>query len=176
METPEFSAGGPPPVIVAPAPKPRKSRGWMVASIILIVLLAFSLFGNLTQFVMQTFSFDRAFRSESFGTAREVGPRLEEVCLENNKSLNRIAVINIEGIITSHGSDGSGNSLVEVVQAQLDRAADDKKVKAVIIKMDSPGGEVLASDQIYKAIREFETTSKKPVVTSMGSLAASGGY
>ena len=148
----------------------------MVVSIVLIVLLAFSLFGNLTQFVLQTFSFDRAFHSETFGTAREVGPRLEEVYLENNKSQNKIAVISIEGIIASHGTDGLDGGLVEVVQAQLDRAADDNKVKAVLLKMDSPGGEVLASDQIYKAIREFEQHAKKPVVCSMGNLAASGGY
>ena len=47
--------------------------------------------------------------------------------------------------------------MVDVIQAQLDRAADDKRVKAVILKVDSPGGEVLASDEIYKAIREFQT-------------------
>ncbi len=146
----------------------------MLVAIISVVLLAFSLFGNLTQFVMHTLSFDSAFHSDTFGTAREVGPRLEEVYLENNKSPNKIAVISIEGIIASHGADGAG--LVEVVQAQLDRAADDNKVKAVLLKMDSPGGEVLASDQIYNAIRAFEHTAKKPVVCSMGSLAASGGY
>jgi protease-4 len=187
MDTPEFSAGGPPPIITAPTPQPpRKSRGWMIVAIILIVLLAFSLFGNLTQFVLQTLSLDRAFHSSNFSTAREVGPRLEEVYLENNKSDNKIAVIRIEGIITSHGSGDAENNMVELIQAQLDRAADDKSVKAVLLKMDSPGGEVLASDQIYNAIRDFETDEKdvngkpgrkgKPVVCSMGSLAASGGY
>ena len=176
MDTPEFSAGGPPPVIVAPQPKPRKSRGWMITSIILIVLLALSLFGNMTQFVMQTLSLNRVFHTDGFSTAREVGPHLDEVFLENNKSDNKIAVVNIEGIITGHGVDGEGSDPVTVIQAQLDRAADDKEVKAVIIKMDSPGGEVLASDQIYKAVRDFEDTSKKPVVCSMGNLAASGGY
>jgi protease-4 len=73
-----------------------------------------------------------------------------------------------------------------VIQAQLDRARADKHVKAVILKVDSPGGEVLASDEIYKAIRDFETDDAdvhgkadgkgKPVICSMGSLAASGGY
>jgi protease-4 len=177
METPpnppEFI---PPPIIVAPAPKPRKSRGWMIASIILIVLLAASLFGNLTQFVMQTLSLNRVFHSDTFGTAREVGPRLEEVFLENNKSENKIAVITIAGIITGQGVDGEDTDPVAVIQAQLDRASDDKNVKGVLLKMDSPGGEVLASDEIYRAIRDFEDTSKKPVVCSMGNLAASGGY
>jgi protease IV len=63
-----------------------------------------------------------------------------------------------------------------VIKAQLDRAADDKRVKAVILKVDSPGGEVMASDQINKVIVKFQEDSGKPVICSMGSLAASGGY
>jgi protease-4 len=45
--------------------------------------------------------------------------------------------------------------MVDVIQAQLDRATDDKRVKAVILKVDSPGGEVMASDEINKANREI---------------------
>ncbi len=67
--------------------------------------------------------------------------------------------------------------MVDVIKAQLDRAkADDKRVKAVILKVDSPGGEVLASDQINQAITDFQDKSGKPVICSMGSLAACGGY
>jgi len=75
--------------------------------------------------------------------------------------------------------------MVDVIKAQLDRAADDDDVKAVILKVDSPGGEVMASDEINKAIVDFEsdeadepglTHKSKPVICSMGSLAASGGY
>ncbi len=174
-----------PPVITPPAP-PRKSRGWMVAAIILMVVLAFSLFGNLAQLVGNALSFRNGLHTEAFGSAREAGPKLDEFVLENNKSQNKIAVISIDGIITSHEFDGDGNNLVDLVQAQLDRAADDKHVKAVLLKMDSPGGEVLASDEIYRAIRAFQTDDTdghgkvackgKPVICSMGSLAASGGY
>jgi len=177
----------PPPVIIAPPPTPpRRSRGWMVAAIILFVLLAVSLFGNLTQLVTSALSFKRGFHGESFGTAREVGPKLDECTLENNHSANKIAVITVDGIITSHDLNEAGNNMVDVIQAQLDRARDDRRVKAVILKVDSPGGEVLASDEIYKAIRDFETDEPsdhgkegrkgKPVICSMGSLAASGGY
>jgi protease-4 len=168
----------PPPPVIAPPPasRPRKRRGWMVAAIILFVLLVFSLFGNLTQLVTQTLSFKRGFHTEAFGSAREAGPKLDECLLENNKSPNKIAVITVDGIITSHELDEAGNNMVDVIKAQLDRAADDKRVKAVILKVDSPGGEVLASDEIYKDIREFQEDSKKPVICSMGSLAASGGY
>ena len=174
----------PPPVITPPPPpRPRKSRGWMVTAIILAVLLAFSGMVILGQFVTHALSYNHGFKSAS---AREVGPKLEECLLEDNHSDNKIAVITVDGIISGHDADEAGNNLVDVIQAQLDRAGDDKHVKAVILKVDSPGGEVLASDEIYKAIRDFETDEPddhgkpghkgKPVICSMGSLAASGGY
>ncbi|HZL35232.1 MAG TPA: signal peptide peptidase SppA [Tepidisphaeraceae bacterium] len=166
-----------PPVIVpAPAPRPRKSRGWMIATIILCVLLMFSLFAILTLLVAQSFSFQRAFHTEALGSGREIGPKLEECVLENNKSPDKIAVVTVDGLITSHEANEAGNNMVDVIKAQLDRAADDRRVKAVILKVDSPGGEVLASDEIYQDIRKFQEDSKKPVICSMGSLAASGGY
>jgi protease-4 len=55
-------------------------------------------------------------------------------------------------------------------------AEHDADVKAVILKVDSPGGEVLASDDINKAITKFQNDTQRPVVASMGTLAASGGY
>ena len=73
--------------------------------------------------------------------------------------------------------DQGGYNMVDVIKAQLKRAEEDDKVKAVILKVDSPGGEVLASDEISRAIGDFQTKPHgKPVVCSMGSLAASGGY
>jgi protease-4 len=167
-----------PPVIAPPPPKPRRSRGWMIFAIILLVLLCFSLFGNFAQFVHRMMSFPSGFNSFKNGTVtRTAGPKLDEFVLEDNDSrYNKIAVITVNGIITSHTSDQAGNNMVDVIKAQLGRAADDSRVKAVILKVDSPGGEVMASDEINKAITKFQIDSKKPVVCSMGSLAASGGY
>ena len=172
----------PPPVITPPPPSPRRSYFWMIFAIILLVLLAFSLLINLTQIVSHAFTFNRGFKSLS---AREVGPKLDECLLEDNGSHHKIAVITVDGIISSHSADDGGNNMVDVIKAQLDRAADDDDVKAVILKVDSPGGEVMASDEINKAIVDFEsdeadepglTHKSKPVICSMGSLAASGGY
>jgi protease-4 len=166
----------PPPVITPPPPaKPRRSWGWIIVSIILIVLLGFSLLGNLVQAVSHAIGggFERGFKTT---TAREVGPKLDECILEDNGAHNKIAVITVDGVITSHTPDQAGNNMVDVIQAQLDRAKDDKRVKAVILKVDSPGGEVMASDEINKAILKFQDESHKPVICSMGSLAASGGY
>jgi protease-4 len=178
----------PPPIITPPPPpaKPRKSRGWMIFAIILLVLLFISLFGNFTQFISRAFG--SGFSRSSFRTSmgREVGPRLEECVLKDNDVRSKIAVVTVDGIITDNARDQAGNNMVDVIKAQLDRAKDDDRVKAVILKVDSPGGEVMASDEINKAIADFQTDTPgessrpvkrgKPVVCSMGSLAASGGY
>jgi protease-4 len=168
----------PPPIIAPPPPpKSRKSRGWMIFAVILSVLLFISLFGNFTQFVSHVLNFNRGFSTSSYGYAHEVGPRLEECILKNNDATAKIAVITVDGIITGHAVNQAGNSMVEVIKAQLDRAKKDNKVKAVLLKVDSPGGEVMASDEINKAIADFQTGKHgKPVICSMGSLAASGGY
>lgn len=155
----------------------------ITAIVILAVSLALSLFGNFTQLISRALSFNRGFKTMN---AREVGPKLDEGVLEDNDSGNKIAVITVDGIITSHTADDAGNNMVDLIKAQLDRAADDNAVKAVILKVDSPGGEVMASDEINKAIADFESDEPaesgkpavkgKPVICSMGSLAASGGY
>src|ERR1039458_10581820 len=183
MENSSFSSPGvpppltPPPIITPPPPaKPRKSRGWMIFAIILLVLLFISLFGNFTQFISRAFG--SGFSRGSFRTsmAREVGPRLEECLLKDNDARSKIAVVTVDGIITDNARNQTGNNMVDVIKAQLDRAKDDDRVKAVILKVDSPGGEVMASDEINKAVADFQDKSHKPVVCSMGSLAASGGY
>ena len=70
--------------------------------------------------------------------------------------------------------------MVDDLKIQLEQAATDEKVKAVVLYVDSPGGEVTASDSIYTAVRKVRDggfgAKKKPVVVYMGSLAASGGY
>jgi protease-4 len=166
----------PPPVITPPPPaKPRRSWGWMIVSIVLIVMLGFSWLIIIALGVSHSLGggFNHGFKTT---TAREVGPKLDECILVDNNAHNKIAVITVDGVITSHTPDQAGNNLVDVIQAQLDRAKDDKRVKAVILKVDSPGGEVMASDEINKAILKFQDESHKPVIGSMGSLAASGGY
>src|SRR4029078_5016652 len=70
----------------------------------------------------------------------------------------------------------NGANMVDVVEEKLKRATQDKSVKAGILKVNSPGGEVLAADDIYNSVEQFQKTSHKPVIAAMGSLAASGGY
>lgn len=141
----------------------------MIFAIILLVLLFLSVLGNFGQFVSGIASMGGA-------PSRTAGPKLDEVLLQDNDSPNKIAVIRVNGIISSSEIDQTGYNMAELIRAQLERVQEDRRVRAVILKVNSPGGEVLASDNIYRAISEFEKKSGKPVVASMGSLAASGGY
>ncbi len=100
---------------------------------------------------------------------------LHEVVVRESSSHDKVAVISLEGVISGQVLSDVGSSLVELVGDQLERAAVEG-VSAVILKVDSPGGEVLASDEIYRLIQDFQEGHDIPVVASMGSLAASGGY
>lgn len=95
--------------------------------------------------------------------------------LENNGSRNEILVIELDGVIMG-GSVGRGPGIVEFVKDQLEVAKKRDSVKAVILRVDSPGGEVMPSDDIAALIAKFQKDSPKPVVAQMGSVAASGGY
>ena len=125
----------------------------MVFAIILLVLLGFSLLGNFGSLM------SGMFLSKGVKHTRTVGPRLEEVITEDNDASDKIAVIDVQGIISSHAFDSGGYGMVELIKAQLKQAEDDNRVKAVILKVDSPGGEVLASDEIYRAISDFQKNS-----------------
>jgi len=81
---------------------------------------------------------------------------------------NKIAIVRLEGIINSR--------LSEDMREQIKTAADDDKVKAVIIRTISPGGTVSASDRIHYEITKFRAETDKPVVAFMQGIAASGGY
>lgn len=84
-----------------------------------------------------------------------------------------VAVVRVEGTILSGDSkDSSANAVSGTVIAELESAAADPSVKAIVLRVDSPGGSVTGSAQIWEVINALE----KPVVVSMASTAASGGY
>jgi len=91
----------------------------------------------------------------------------------NTDSQNQIAVIYAQGEI--RGGEGDVNVIGEgSMRRSLQQARKNKDVKAIVLRVDSPGGSALTSDLIW---REIELTKKvKPVVVSMGNYAASGGY
>ncbi len=91
---------------------------------------------------------------------------------------NSVAIVRVEGVIQSgdapvdvFGSSADGAYSNNIIR-QLKAANDDPKVKAVVLRVNSPGGGVVASDEIYEQM----IAMNKPVVVSMGTMAASGGY
>ncbi|HVT30790.1 MAG TPA: signal peptide peptidase SppA [Lacipirellulaceae bacterium] len=81
---------------------------------------------------------------------------------------NKIAIIEVSGTILS-GEDS-------FAAKQIDRVRDDPDVVGVVLRINSPGGTITGSDYIYHHLRELVETRKLPMVVSMGSVCASGGY
>ena len=79
---------------------------------------------------------------------------------------DRIAVIRIEGVIIDS----------QVTIGELKRFSENPSVKAIVLRIDSPGGGVVPSQEIYDAVRQVRSKTSKTVITSMGNVAASGGY
>jgi protease-4 len=93
---------------------------------------------------------------------------------------DKVALIDVEGVIvnarTSGVLFGGGDNPVSLFRERLDAAADDPHVKAVVVRINSPGGAVTASDIMYRDLCNFRKHTGKPVVACMMDVAASGGY
>ena len=136
----------------------RKTWYWVIG-LVLVLLLVCGGFVGMGLLVASSFGTDGRSDGLAFGDA--------------------VAVVRVEGIILSGDappaspfSGDTGGAYSQVVIDHLKKANEDSKVKAVVLFVDSPGGSVFASDEIYLQINEME----KPIVAAMGSLAASGGY
>jgi protease-4 len=79
---------------------------------------------------------------------------------------DRIALIRVEGVILDS----------QTTIGELKRFSENPSVKAIVIRIDSPGGGVVPSQEIYDAVKRVRSKSNKAVIASMGSVAASGGY
>lgn len=91
----------------------------------------------------------------------------------------KVCVIDVSGLIVDAalpGLLGPGANPVDEAVARLEMARADEGVKAVVLRINSPGGSVTGSDVLFREIRRFRELSGKPVVVSMAEVAASGGY
>jgi protease-4 len=149
---------GPPPVM-APypvyPPPPRREGGWRI---LWRVLFTLSVLANVGLFLLLFFAILMVAAGGS-GVYRSVireGPRD-----------SKIAVINVSGLIDSREA--------EEVYRQMEAARQDRTVKGIIIRIDSPGGTISASDRIYQEILTYRKRGL-PVVAFLQGMAASGGY
>jgi protease-4 len=158
----------PPPMMLPPSARSGSSVIWKVLAVVFLVLFVVSLLWNLAGFSRGILPRPRAMTDRNLN--------LEELTVSATNSDNKIALIEVNGIIASGEIDRSGMDMVQYIKDQFKMAERDSDVKAVILKVNSPGGEVLASDEINKIITRFQDKTHRPVVASMGTLAASGGY
>ena len=92
---------------------------------------------------------------------------------DENNSENKIAIVNVEGAITT-GEASFGIAGSDTIVKNIRKAIKDDDVKALVLRVNSPGGGVYASELITNALQEFKDTNR-PIVSSMGDIAASGG-
>jgi protease-4 len=148
-----------PQVVREPWPPARPRRGFFGRLLLSLFLLVFvgSILLNLMLLGWAAMN------------AAEGDSRIQEKYVSHNRrATDKVAVISVEGVILE-AEDG-------FVKRQIDRVMDDKNVKAVVLRVDSPGGSVSGSDYIYHHLRTMLEKRKIPMVVSMGSIAASGGY
>ncbi|KXH87180.1 signal peptide peptidase SppA [Sporosarcina sp. HYO08] len=102
-----------------------------------------------------------------------------EAVIEEGSVHDRIAVVSLDGVIQDLGASSrflaSGYNH-QLFMSQLNDILEDQSVKGVVFKVNSPGGGVVESADIYDAIRKIQTEREIPIYVSMGGMAASGGY
>lgn len=145
------------------------------ALIIAAALLFFSLIVNITTSALFSEEETDLF-NELFATADQ--SFMEEVVEEGSGS-DKIAILSVDGTILADSSSSlisSGGYDHESFLAQLDYAAEDASVAGIVMYVNSPGGGVVESRQIYDKIQQIKKDTEKPIYVSMGGMAASGGY
>jgi protease-4 len=91
----------------------------------------------------------------------------------------KVVIVEVEGMLMNARSGGflqPTENPVSLLAQELDRAAGDPRVKAVVLRVNSPGGTVTASDTMYGMVSAFRRKTGKPVIAATQEIAASGGY
>ncbi len=106
----------------------------------------------------------------------KVGPLRETVV--SGKGIHKIALIDISGFISQEKPSGliPQPDMVSRLKEELTAAAKDEKVKAILLRVNSPGGTITASDLIYHEVLQFKKKTGKKVIVSILDLGASGAY
>jgi len=136
---------------------PKRRTGWRI---FWGIVLALSVLANIVLFMV-------LIGVVAVFAAGQKGIFTEEV-IQAGPRATKIAVISVQGIINGEKARD--------IYSQLKTARKDKRVKGLIVRVNSPGGTISGSDQIYNEIRKYRDKEEKPVVAFMQGVAASGGY
>ncbi len=150
----------PVPGVPAYAPPPPRAKRFSIWRIFWGVLFGLSLLANIGLFLMLM----GMVAVLATGHAR----LYEEAIVREGPRDNKIVVVNITGMIHTEQAEN--------VYRQLKTAREDRSVKGIIVRVNSPGGTVSGSDRIYMEIQRYRREVGKPVVAFMQGVAASGGY
>jgi protease-4 len=147
-----------------PQPLPRRSgTGLKIYAVLITIFLVGSVMANLLMLLF-------VVALASGGATSKTN--LREIIVGGDRGAeDKIAVIDVVGVVSGWGHT---EGLVGQVKRRLRAAVDDPKVHAIVLRIDSPGGEVTASDTLYQELRN--TRQKKPVIAYINSLGASGAY
>jgi len=105
--------------------------------------------------------------------------QITEVVVIQNASKEKVLMVDISGIISSFSNPNILNrekNILSSIRYRLEKAAEDRYIRSIILRIDTPGGEVTASDIIYNEIRLFKQKTGVPVVVLGMGVMASGGY
>lgn len=157
------NSSSPPPVVTqtsggARSEKPGKNKGCLIGVAVAGVVALLILVGFIVLIVKVV---------PDGGTRSFPEELVEGSILADGK----VAVIRVNGVIESDGPRSMGEAVVRMLR----QARDDKDVKAVLLRVNTPGGGVTASDEIYHAIKQVRAKGK-PVVVYMETMATSGGF
>ncbi len=152
----------------------NKSYGCLIVLLLLGLIVSLGL--NVGQFLGKL---DINVGADASFSAARPKRHLHEVTVESAKKTtqDKIVHIDLDGVISSMAVSGlfaESMPSVDSLKQSLEQAVADKNVKAIVLRVNSPGGEVTASDIIYNAVKK--AAKVKPVVVYMDSMAASGGY
>jgi protease-4 len=106
------------------------------------------------------------------------GP-VEEVSIKEGRVKDKVLILEVDGIITAASRGGlltRYESPVASLKDRLRKAKTDKRIKAIVLRVNSPGGAVTASDIMYEELKRFRKDSGIPIVACFMDVAASGGY
>lgn len=161
-----------------PAHQPQRSTaGFWIVIVLLVVGLGASVMLNLGLAAALFGKSAAAFATEDAGV--DEYPQLQEVWSYGDGDV-KAARIALTGIILRESDDGLfavPQDRIAMIESQIRAAQNDEEVKAIILEVDSPGGGITPSDELYRALMTFkESATGRVVVVFMRDLAASGGY